>query len=143
MNYKHPVNNVLDIGGNKYIIKSNETIKVLFSPTMSMTATGVTYHDMDDATNYQVPTGKTFKIIGMTVKQPTSGTQFVIITSTTAVDSNTGEVILVKYNPVQLDGSTSDFPLRPTTIAADLFINVKSGGAQSSTCAVLLYGVVY
>ncbi len=144
MNYKRPINNQITIGGKTHIIKPNETLKVLHLASINRTTTLETFHDTEAGNaNYQVPAGKTFKIIGALQRSPSTGTQFIIISGATAADSNTGEVEAIKYVNVWLWNSDEEIALPSKEIASSLYVGQKSGGTHTTTMILILYGVEY
>ena len=87
MNYKNPKEGV-DIGGYVRVINESEKIKYLINPTGATS----TLHDIADGQDYQVPTGKKFKIIYIEEADQRSANDRII--ATTAADATTGEVSL-------------------------------------------------
>ncbi len=125
---------VLEKGG--FFNPITGALKVLFG-TLALTATNITFHD-DKLTNYQVPTGKKAKILGMSYNQVATGWQN-FLNYAPAVDSNTDEVKL-HHNLVLVVG-TLKIPAdsKIATVPADQYIGQRSTSASVNNTITELY----
>ena len=127
------------IFNNKRIIFQGETIKLIFHGDVAATTTGISAHNLTGG-NYQVPSGKTFTILG--VRWFNAGGRKLTIYEADTADSTTGEVD--KFSTE--DGLASDnfqdiaTPYLPV-IPASHFCNLKTSNASSSWRNVYIYGV--
>ncbi len=141
VNYKTDQSSVIVIGGQARTIKSNETSKLL---TAGLTGTtGVTLHDPDGNTNYVVPTGKTFKMIGMKLRWGGS-TRTIQIIQNDDIDAKASEVgkfyVQERSYPVVLDEIAT--PYEPT-FTEGKYINHYTSNASAAPILIYIIGVEY
>ena len=122
-------NNIIsfDFNGVKVIIDSNTRFVRLEAVAAG---TNVTYHDAADNSNYQVPTGLKFTIIFIESMTPNNTSR---ISSTTAADSSTGEVIL--FNTI---ADVINTIMISSEVAADLFITRTISATDSPS---IIFGI--
>ncbi len=134
VNYK-PRHNIVKIGNYTYPVQG--TPKVLFAHTR--TTTGTTLHDFETNADYQVPSGKTFTMLGILIQNYTASTTQYIYSST-AADGTTGEVDKMVY--VNQASSTTielSSPWLPTW-AEDLYVTAKIAVITNAPFIRAIYG---
>ncbi len=102
----------MEVGGFTHVFKDIETPKTLYANTR--TTSGTTLHDMATNADYQVPSGKTFHLIGF-LAQNFAGAVTVTIYSSTAADGTTGEVDKIIFSSISANSLQSyPFPALPS-----------------------------
>ncbi len=139
-NYKPQTIPVTDIGGYVRPFTSEKTLKVLRG-TLALTGTNITFHDILDLSNYQVPTGKKLTILGYQLYHATAGWQNFLMKSDT-LDSNSNEVKLQHTLSYLPSGSYEWIPAPKDmlTVQADWYLSQRSTSASSNHSIMSLYG---
>jgi len=136
-NYKRYATSYISCGGLNVPVPADETIKVLHQPTI-LTTVGQSYHDSSDV-NYQVPTGKKYKIYGVLMINNTSN-KTITIEQSDAADTSTNGVQKAKWFFIG-GGGSAELAISPATVLADKYINAKiSNAAAPYVLPLLLYG---
>ncbi len=128
------------VGEVSYIIDSaTEVLKTLTNPA-AMTTTGISLEDNN--VDYQVPTAKTFEVIGVLLQTNAAAKVLTLYTST-AADGVVDEIDLFT---IALAGQATPhelwiaLPNKPTW-AADLFVNVKTSNVTNTSSILAVMGV--
>ncbi len=126
VNYKS-ITEALDSLGyvHKWNAKSDKLIRLYITGTVNSTSKSL--FDLAPVTVYQVPTGK--KLIIYFLKTMSDSGGFIKLTTTTASNSTTGEVILIGISYCPLYAGVQWIE----TITAGLFITLTSGGTTNAT----------
>lgn len=129
----------IKIGGCKFMIEAGDVLKTLYQDSA---VTGAeTMHELSDGSNYQVPGGKTFTILG--VRFTGGGASNVItVFQGDSLDSTTGEVDKFVFADNSPDNSQCEIGLPDlTVVAASKFVNMKITSTSNSPASYWIYGV--
>jgi len=137
VNYKPYATKYLTIGEVTIPLKNEWNLKTL-NQIKAPTTAGVSHVD-ETGSAYQVPTGKTFTILGFYVVEWTANMIGTIYQSD-AEDASTNPV--TKFS--QYSSTTSQIytvaPLQPLTIVAEKYINVKTNSSTKFMYFPIIYG---
>ena len=130
-----------DFNGAKIIFDSNTKLIRMTIP--AATATTTTFNNTSDNSNYQVPVGKTFTILGFLVISGTNA-RIVDLEQSDAADTSTNAVIKISMSvPASAKAgdwseliATASLP----TIAAQKFVNITIDIASGQSSIVAVYG---
>ncbi len=137
-NYKQQPIHSIELGGNSYTIKPNETLIKLISGGNN--TTGKSF-ETELGVSYQVPSGKTFKAIGMQISAGSSPRTFTLYQSD-AEDLATNPV----NKDIHVDWPASgmyEVPFASPTFLADKFVNHKVNSVSTVGDINFLVGVEY
>jgi len=139
-NYK-PSSSLPSLLLEQEIIKKEDTdLKYLVTSNNSMTTTGKTFHKLTDNLNYQVPSGKQYRIIAIQVFTTIATGLWIYLTTSTAVDSNTGEVLKYSMQSYFIPINTPIWIKTPLIITENLFINNRGSASQSTDRILQIMG---
>ncbi len=128
------------VAGKGRVIKTGEKVKVLQNP-LAMTTTGVTFHDVEDDTNYQVPVGKTLELVGIFQKGGTTARVIKLIQNDD-LDAKASEVSKYSITDWRTSGLSEELAFSDNiSIESGKYVNVYTNNVTGTLDIMNVYGV--
>ncbi len=136
MNYKVPQQS-LEFGSMSKVLPNDIEIIILTAPSTSI-ATGLTYHDTRDNTDYKSPSTKKFYILGIHYVKGTS-TRTISIYQGSDVDGTAGEADKLVYLD-NIQDNMDFFFFHKVSIGLSKYLNFKTDNASGTGTPTTIYG---
>ncbi len=128
-------------GGVPMELPFGAKIVTMTAPLLPTTA-GITFHATSGLTNYIIPAGKKFILIGITIFVPAGAARNLIIFSNDLIDSSATEVTMSVVSQISGVDNVYDIPLpnQDTTPQATKYINYRVDNASNPPIPLVLIG---